>query len=38
MFFPGSIQEGISNAVEKQKLVLCFVTGMPSLIVSVWLG
>lgn len=27
MFFSGALQEGISHAVEKQKLVLCFVTG-----------
>ncbi|KMQ81978.1 ubx domain-containing protein [Lasius niger] len=26
MFYPGSLQEGISTAVGQQKMVLCFVT------------
>lgn len=26
MFYEGSLQEGISTAVDRQKLVLCFVT------------
>lgn len=28
MFYEGTLQEGISNAVGQQKLVLCFVTGI----------
>lgn len=28
MFYQGSLQEGISTAVDQQKLVLCFVTGL----------
>lgn len=27
MFYEGTLQEGISTAVDQQKLVLCFVTG-----------
>jgi hypothetical protein len=27
MFFDGALQQGISKAVDQQKLVLCFVTG-----------
>jgi hypothetical protein len=28
MFFEGTLQEGISAALQKSKLVVCFVTGM----------
>lgn len=27
MFFEGTLQEGITSAVEQAKLVVCFVTG-----------
>lgn len=27
MFFQGSLQEGISTALQEAKLVVCFVTG-----------
>lgn len=27
MFFEGTVQEGISSAVDQQKLVFCFVAG-----------
>lgn len=31
MFYDGTLQDGISTAVGQQKLVLCFVTGKPSI-------